>query len=106
MCSFSASPVPMPSTNRPPSIRADVAAAWAMIAGWVRTVGQVTAVVTGSEQTWEIAPITDHTKGLWPCSSFHGWKWSLIQSASKPAFSAAVACSTSSSGEYSSQDRK
>ena len=25
-----------------------------MIAGWVRTVGQVTAVVTGSEQAWEM----------------------------------------------------
>ena len=88
------------------SIRAEVAAAWAMIAGWVRTVGQVTAVVTGSEQACEMAPITDQTNGLWPCSSFHGWKWSLIHSASKPAASAATACSTSCSGEYSSQERK
>jgi hypothetical protein len=30
-----------------------------MIAGWIRVVGQVTAVVTGSLVTWEIAPITD-----------------------------------------------
>ena len=29
------------------SITALVAAAWAMIAGWMRTVGQVTPVVTG-----------------------------------------------------------
>jgi hypothetical protein len=35
-----------------------------MIAGWIRTVGQVTAVVTGSSQTWEIAPMTDHTNAL------------------------------------------
>ncbi len=87
-------------------ITAAVAAAWATTAGWMRTVGQVTAVVTGSEQAWEIAPITDQTNGLWPCSSFHGWKWSLIHSASNPAASAAVAWPTSSAGPYSSQDRK
>ena len=45
------------ATNRPSSCTAAVAAAWAMTAGWIRTVGQVTAVVTGSEQAWEIAPI-------------------------------------------------
>ena len=77
-----------------------------MIAGWIRTVGQVTAVVTGSEQACDRAPIMPQTNGLWPCSSFHGWKWSLIQRASKPARSAATACSTSCAGEYSSQDRK
>ena len=62
-----------------------VAAACATIAGWIRIVGQVTAVVTGSVQTWLIAPIIDQTNGLWPCSSFHGWKWSEIHSASNPA---------------------
>ena len=72
----------------------------------MRTVGHVTAVVTGSEHACDSAPITDHTNGLWPCSSFHGWKWSLIQSASKPAASAAFAWATSSAGPYSSQDRK
>jgi hypothetical protein len=72
----------------------------------VRTVGQVTAVVTGREHACEIAPMTDQTKGLCPCSLFQGWKWSLIQSASKPAASAATACSTSCSGGYSSQERK
>ena len=92
--------------NFPPSISPDVAAAWAMIAGCVRTIGQVTAVVTGRSQTWLIAPITLHTNGLLPCSLFHGWKWSLIQSASKPASAAAFACSTSSAGVYSSQERK
>ncbi len=51
-----------------------VAAAWAMIAGWIRIVGQVTAVVTGMPLAWAaIAPIIDHTNGLCPCSSFHGW---------------------------------
>ena len=62
----------------------------------MRTVGQVTAVVTGSEQTWLIAPIIDQTNGLWPCSSFHGWKWSLIQSPSKPGPLGRRACSSSS----------
>ena len=50
-----------------------VAAAWAMIAGWIRTVGQVTPVVTGRSVASASAPITDHTNALWPCSSFHGW---------------------------------
>ena len=63
-CSLSASPVPTPKLNRPLVITAAVAAAWAMIAGCIRTVGQVTAVVTGSSHTCEIAPITDHTNGL------------------------------------------
>jgi hypothetical protein len=50
-----------------------VAAAWATIAGWIRSVGQVTAVVTFIESVaWAIAPITDQTNGLWPCSSFQG----------------------------------
>ncbi len=98
--------MPTPRVNRPCVITAEVAAAWAITAGWMRTVGQVTAVVTGSEQTWETAPITDQTNGLWPCSSFQGWKWSLIHNASKPAASAAVAWATRSAGPYSSQDRK
>jgi len=51
MCSLSASPVPTPSVSPPGSMAADVAAAWATMAGCWRTVGQVTAVVTGSEVT-------------------------------------------------------
>jgi hypothetical protein len=39
----------------------------------MRTVGHVTPVVTGSVVASASAPITDHTKALWPCSSFHGW---------------------------------
>ncbi|CAM5721275.1 hypothetical protein SFUMM280S_01260 [Streptomyces fumanus] len=72
-CSLSASPEPTPSRNRPPVITALVAAAWATTAGWMRTVGQVTAVSIGSDTACDSAPITDHTNGLWPCSSFHGW---------------------------------
>ena len=106
MCSFRASPVPTPSENLPSSITAAVAAAWATIAGCVRIVGQVTAVVTGKRQTCDSAPITDQTNGLSPCSSFQGWKWSLIHSASKPACSARIAWSISSAGSYSSHDRK
>ena len=73
MCSLSASPLPTPRLKRPSSSTALVAAAWAMIAGWMRTVGQVTPVVTGRSVACESAPMTDHTKALWPCSSFHGW---------------------------------
>jgi hypothetical protein len=69
-------------------------------------IGQVTAVVMGSEVTWEIAPMTDQTKLDWPWSSSQGWKWSEIHSASKPADSASLACLTSSAGSYSSEDRK
>lgn len=74
MCSLSASPLPTPRTNRPSSCTAAVAAAWAMIAGWMRMVGQVTAVDTGSEVASDSAPITLQTNELWPCASFHGWK--------------------------------
>jgi hypothetical protein len=89
-----------------PSITAEVAAAWAMMAGCIRIVGQVTPVVTGREVARDRPPITDHTKGELPCSEFHGWKWSLIQSASKPAASAIFACSISSLGPNSSLARK
>ena len=61
MCSFSASPVPTPSVNLPPVSSAEVAAAWATMAGCCRSSGQVTAVVTGRDVTCDIAPITDHT---------------------------------------------
>jgi hypothetical protein len=74
MCSLSASPLPTPSAKRPPSSTEDVAAAWAITAGWIRTVGQVTAVVTCMPGVAVAsAPITDQTKALSPCWSFHGW---------------------------------
>jgi hypothetical protein len=106
MCSLRASPLPTPRAKRPSSSSALVAAAWAMIAGWMRTVGHVTAVVTGRSHTREIAPIVDHTNGLWPCSSIQGWKWSEIHSAWKPACCARRACSTNAPGPCSSLDRK
>ena len=98
--------MPTPSWNRPPVSSELVAAAWAMIAGWIRIVGHVTAVVIGSDVALAIAPMTLHTKGLSPCSSFQGWKWSEIQRASKPASSARTAWRTSWSGRCSSLDRK
>jgi hypothetical protein len=73
-CSFSASPVPTPRLNLPPVSSPAVAAAWAMIAGWILVVGQVTAVVIGRSVTCEIAPITDQTKLEFLCSSSQGWK--------------------------------
>ena len=51
-----------------------MAAAWARIAGWIRTVGQVTPVVTVRSVDALIAPITLHTNGLSPCRSIQGWK--------------------------------
>jgi hypothetical protein len=92
MCSLSASPVPTPSTNRPSHCTeaVAVAVAWATIAGWIRIVGQVTAVLIGRDVTSDSAPITDHTNGLCP----------------KPACSASRACRTSSCGPNSSQDKK
>jgi hypothetical protein len=59
--------------NRLPVSSAEVAAAWATMAGCWRCSGQVTAVVTGSDVTCEIAPISDQTNPLWPCSSSQGW---------------------------------
>lgn len=73
MCSLSASPVPMPKRKVPFDRTADVATAWARIAGWIRTVGHVTPVVTGSSGTaCANAPIIDHTNGELPCASVHG----------------------------------
>ena len=69
-----------PEREAPPSSTAEVATPCAMIAGWMRMVGQVTAVVSLiCVVAWESAPIVDHTKLLCPCSSFQGWKWSEIQ---------------------------
>ena len=104
MCSLSASPVPTPNRNRPGIIDATVAVAWAMIAGWIRPIGQVTPVPTSSDVSWASAPSTDHTNGLWPWRSIHGWKWSLIIRKSKPACSASLACAMRSFGLCSSED--
>ena len=62
-----------------------VAAACAMIAGWMRMVGQVTAVPTMRRcVAWAMAPSTLHTKGLWPCRSVQGWKWSEMRAKPNP----------------------
>ena len=83
MCSFRFSPEPIPSQKRPGSIAAAVAAAWAMIAGWTRVVGQVTPVPTRIRSVaCEIPPRTAHTNGLLPCWSTQGWKWSEIEAKS------------------------
>ena len=51
-----------------------VAAAWARTAGWMRTVGQVTEVVTTIRSVRAaMPPSTDQTKADWPCSSVQGW---------------------------------
>ena len=57
-----------------------------MIAGWIRMIGHVTPdtdlqPLGGAA----IPPITDHTNGEWPCASVQGWKWSEINTKSKPA---------------------
>jgi hypothetical protein len=73
-CSLSASPLPTPRAKRPGIMHATVAAACAITAGWVRIVGQVTAVVTRrSVVAVAMPPRTDQTNGLWPCRSIHGW---------------------------------
>jgi hypothetical protein len=59
--------------ERPGASDAVVAAAWARIAGWMRKVGQVTAVVSCSSVVAASAPNTDHTNGLTPWLSCHGW---------------------------------
>jgi hypothetical protein len=64
MCSFSASPLPTPSWKRPSSRIEAVAAACAITAGWMRTVGHVTPVVTRMFVACAIAPIVPHTNGL------------------------------------------
>ena len=74
MCSFSASPDPTPQTKRPSNSSAVVAVAWARIAGWMRTVGQVTPTPTSIDVVRAAsAPSTDHTNGEWPWVSVHGW---------------------------------
>ncbi|MDH6624590.1 hypothetical protein M2271_002394 [Streptomyces sp. LBL] len=65
--------LPTPSRKRPFVITVLVSATCATTAGWIRTVGQVTAVSIGRDTASDRAPITDQTNGLWPCSSFHGW---------------------------------
>ena len=69
--------MPTPRKNRPGSIVAAVAAAWATIAGWMRMVGHVTPVPTRMRSVRAaMPPRTPHTNGLCPWRSIQGWKWS------------------------------
>ena len=82
-----------------------MAVAWAIIAGWMRMVGQVTPVVTVSSVVAAMPPMTDHTNGDWPWRSIHGWKWSEIHTDRNPAASARWAMATSVRASCSSLDR-
>ena len=74
MCSFNASPEPTPRRKRPSKSTAAVAAAWATTAGWIRTIGAVTAVVQRTLRVRAaIAPSSPHTNGDEPCASCQGW---------------------------------
>ena len=73
-CSLRFSPVPTPRKNLPGIIAATVAAACATIAGWMRIIGHVTPVPTRIFSVdFAIPPSVDHTNGLSPCASTHGW---------------------------------
>jgi hypothetical protein len=106
MCSLRFSPVPTPREKRPGRRLAAVAAAWATIAGWTRVVGQVTPVISSIRSVRsEIAPSVPQTKGLSPCSSIQGWKWSEIEAKEKPACSARSAWATRVGASNSSLER-
>src|SRR5436305_348636 len=62
MCSFRFSPVPTPRKKRPGIIAAEVAAACAMIAGWILIVGQVAG---GAERAARERP-GDEARGVEP----------------------------------------
>ena len=82
---------------------ATVAAAWARIAGWIRTLRAVTPVPTVIRSVdAAIPPRTDQANGLWPWRSVQGWKWSESIAKSKPASSARRALATRSRGRCSS----
>ena len=62
-----------------------VAAAWAMIAGWMRVVGQVTPVMTGIDSvTCDTAPRVAQTKGEFPCRSTQGLSLIHISEPTRP----------------------
>jgi hypothetical protein len=54
---------------------------------------------------WEIAPSVPQAKGLSPCASIQGWKWSEIEAKSKPTCSARSAWATRSGAANSSLER-
>src|SRR5215210_1145132 len=104
-CSLRFSPEPTPRKKRPSIITAAVALAWAITAGCVRIVGQVTPVPRRRRSVaCATAPITDHTNELSPWRSIHGWKWSEISAYENPTSSARAALRTSCIGPCSSLD--
>jgi hypothetical protein len=106
MCSLRFSPVPTPNQKRPGSMSATVAAAWARIAGWMRTLSAVTPVpIVMRSVEAAMPPSTDHTNGLSPWRSVHGWKWSEIIAKSNPTSSARRALAMRASGRCSSLER-
>ena len=75
MCSFIASPLPSATQNRPGNIAPSVAIAWAMIAGWYRCPGALTAP-SGRDVVASAAPSHDQANPECPCCEFQGAKWS------------------------------
>ena len=60
--------------KRPSARVATVAAAWAMMTGSYRYIGQVTPVVMSTRSVRSaMAPRTVQVKGLCSCSGSHGW---------------------------------
>src|SRR3954453_11499306 len=106
-CSLRFSPVPTPRKKRPGMRQATVAVACATIAGWIRISGHVTPVpILNDSVVCAIAPRTDHTNGLWPWASTHGWMWSEISPKRSPAYSAAGAWPTGAAGEFEDRTHK
>src|SRR6185437_9146905 len=57
--------------------------------GWWRKVGVSTLVpITTRDVLEPSAPSHVSEKGAWPSTCFHGWKWSLMKTESKPTSSA------------------
>ena len=53
----------------------------------MRMIGHVTPTPTSIRlgRAPRSPPSTDHTNGLWPWALTHGWKWSEIDTKSKPS---------------------
>ena len=103
--SFKDSPVPTPRMTRPGARQPSVANACATTAGLYRNDGVSTLVprITRSV-AWAAAPSQTRALGAWPSVCRQGWKWSLVQTESKPARSAAIARSSSRRGGNCSAD--
>src|SRR2546421_2372776 len=69
----------------------------------MRMIGHVTPVpIRRRSVACAMPPRTDHTNGLSPCASIHGWKWSLTHAVVNPTSSARAAARTISLGPSSS----